>query len=371
MTSVAPLEIFLSCAPGLEPVLRAELVENGFKKPEAEPGGVTLSGGWPEVWRAALVSRIANRVLVRVVRFRASSFPALDTQARRVDWAALLENGAGVRVEAACRKSRLGHSGAVAERIERAVAETAGAKPGGEDGLRILARIERDVCTISLDATGEPLHKRGYKQAVAKAPMRETLAAAFLRGCDYKGKEPVLDPMCGSGTFVIEAAEIASRRAPGRSRSFAFETLASFDPDGFAAVRERLSAPIAPDFTCRGFDRDAGAIDASIANAARASVDGFTEFQKRGVAELVPPDGPPGLVIVNPPYGGRVGEGQGLRALHRTMGDRLKAFRGWRVGLVTSEEALARATGLPFEAPGPIVDHGGLKIRLWRTGPLT
>ena len=275
-----------------------------------------------------------------------------------------------VRVEASCRRSRLYHEGAVAERIERAIGDRLGAPVSPEAAVRVMARIEDNICTLSVDTSGELLHRRGHKEEVNRAPMRETLAALFLRQCGYVGSEPVLDPMCGSGTFVIEAAEIAAGLPPGRSRSFAFEQLAGFDPAAWQAMRAaREPRPTALRFY--GSDRDAGAVRMSRANAERAGVSQLTSFQKVPVEALERPDGPPGLVIVNPPYGGRIGNRKSLYAVYAALGATLgRRFSGWRVGLVTSDAALARATRLPFGPPGRPVDHGGLKIRLWQTKPL-
>ncbi|MFN6977212.1 MAG: class I SAM-dependent RNA methyltransferase, partial [Gemmobacter sp.] len=179
----------------------------------------------------------------------------------------------------------------------------------------------------------------------------------------------VVDPMCGSGTFVIEAAEIASGLAPGRSRGFAFEHLATFDPEAWAHLR--AVAPAATALRFHGHDRDAGAITTSRANAARAGVGAITLFTRQPISDLCPPDGPPGLVVVNPPYGGRIGERRLLYALYGTMGQVLRdRFSGWRVGLVTSDPALAAATGLPFGDPGAAFSNGGIPVRLYRTAAL-
>lgn len=370
MTTDTDFEIFLAAPPGLEPTLLAEVRGKGFRQPKAVPGGVVLRGGWPEVWRANLWVRGAGRVLARLASFRAVHFAQLDDRARRVPWAEVLRPGVPFRVEASCAASRLYHSDAVAQRVETAIRETLGAPASPEAGVTVMARMDHDLCTISVDTSGEPLHKRGYKEAVNAAPMRETMAALFLMRCGYDGKEPVVDPMCGSGTFVIEAAEIAARLNPGRARHFAFEQLASFDPEAWQRMREVRSArePAARAF---GFDRDAGAIAMSHANAERAGVAAHTAFRQGTISELTPPEGPPGLVIVNPPYGSRLGDGRALSPLYRTLGQVLASrFQGWRVGLVTAEPALARATGLPFlptEAPVP---HGGLRVTLFRTAPL-
>ena len=193
----------------------------------------------------------------------------------------------------------------------------------------------------------------------------------FLRQCGYDGTEPVLDPMCGSGTFVIEAAEIAAGLKPGRTRHFAFEQLAGFD----AAAWQRLRAPggaMTPAVRFYGSDHDAGAIRMSQANAARAGVAAMTEFKQQAIANLTAPGGKPGLVMVNPPYGTRIGEKKQLTPLYRALGQTLRSrFAGWRVGLVTTDAQLAQATALPFLAPGDPVSHGGLRVTLFRTGALT
>ncbi len=364
------LSLFLSVPPGLEAALAEEAAEQGFAVRGTEPGGVTIDGGWPEAWRANLLLRGASKVLVRVGSFRAMHLAQLDKRARKFPWSEVLRPDVAVKVEASCRASRIYHAGAAAERVARAIRETLAAPVLPEADLRVMVRIEDDLCTISVDTSGEPLHLRGHKQEVGKAPMRETLAALFLRECGYRGTEPVLDPMCGSGTFVLEAAEIALGLAPGRSRGFAFESLASFGPAAWAAMKA-AARPRGTTLRFHGFDRDAGAVRMSAANALRAGVEGVTAFAQGDVADLPRPEGPPGLVIVNPPYGTRIGNRKLLFALHARMGGVLKErFRGWRVGLVTSDEGLARATGLPFGPPGPHVPHGGLKVRLWRTGAL-
>lgn len=364
------LDLFAACPPGLEPTLLQELRLKGFRQPLAVPGGVAFQGAWPDAWRANLWLRGATRVLARVDAFRVTQLAQLDLRARRTPWPALLRRDTPFRVEASCSASRIWHSGAAAERVERAIAETLGATPDPAAEVAVMVRIDHDLCTLSLDTSGEPLHRRGFKQDVAAAPLRETMAALFLMQCGYGGAEPVLDPMCGSGTFVIEAAEIAARLNPGRARRFAFERLATFDAEAWARMRA-VERPRPPAATCHGSDRDAGSIAAAIANAGRAGMAAGTAFRQAVVSEAEPPPGPPGLVMVNPPYGARLGDAAALVPLHRALGQvLLRRFRGWRVGLVTAEPALARATALPFLPPGPPVPHGGLRVTLWRTAPL-
>jgi putative N6-adenine-specific DNA methylase len=360
-------EIFAMAPPGLEPVLAAEMRELGFADPVAAPGGVTMRGGWRDVWRANLELRGAGRVMATVAGFRALHLAQLDKRARRVDWRAVLQADVPVRVEATSRKSRIYHAGAAAQRVAGAV-EAAGV-PVAEDGaVTLRVRIDDDWVSVAVDTSGEPLHHRGYKLAVGRAPMRETMAALFLRASGFDGSEPVLDPMCGSGTFVIEAAEMAAGAQPGRARGFAFERLASFDAAAFAPLRRE--AVTVPDLRFHGSDRDAGAFSRARENAERAGVGAVCRFEKATVSELQRPEGPPGLVICNPPYGTRVGDRRALFALYASFGKVVaERFRGWRVGLVTTDAGLAKATGLALTS-GPVVPHGGLKVRLWQSDPV-
>ena len=371
MTAADSFEIFLVTAPGLESVLCAEAQSLGFKSPKPVLGGVTVQGGWRDAWRANLELRGAVRVLARIAEFRAMHLAQLDKRARKVAWTALLRPDAPFRVEASCRKSRIYHEGAAAQRIRNAIKDAVGAPVSVDADLCIKARIDDDLCTISIDTSGESLHKRGHKEAVAKAPMRENLAALFLRQCGYKGTEPVLDPMCGSGTFVIEAAEIAAGLKPGRSRSFAFEQLANFDAAAWQRLRAAGPESKMPALRFYGRDHDAGAIRMSTANAARAGVAQLTEFRQAAIEDLAAPDGPPGLVIANPPYGTRIGDKPHLTKLYRALGQTLRArFSGWRVGLVTNDASLAEATTLPLAPPIGPVSHGGIRVSLFLAGPL-
>jgi putative N6-adenine-specific DNA methylase len=205
---------------------------------------------------------------------------------------------------------------------------------------------------------------------MAKAPMRENMAALLLRLCGYDGREPVLDPLCGSGTFVIEAAEWAAGLHPGRNRSFAFEQLATFRPDAWRELRTTTikSAAVEKELMFHGSDRDAGAITAASANATRAGVSAITRFERKAISDIAPPEGPPGLVIMNPPYGARIGEAKKLEALYVSIGKVMhERFAGWRVGLITSNDGLARKTGLPWTNPSAPILHGGLRVKLWQT----
>lgn len=373
-------DIFFIVAPGLESALCEELREKGFAAPKSEPGGVTLRGGWADVWRANLEIRGATRILVRIAAFHAAHLAQLDKLARRVPWGDVLRPDVPVRVEASTKRSKIYHTGAVIQRIETAIFEELGAPIAADAEVCVRARLENNLCTLSIDTSGELLHRRGHKEAVAKAPMRETLASLFLRQCGYDGTEPLVDPMCGSGTFVLEAAEIAAGLNPGRSRDFAFEQFANFNGKAWQKLRAGNTARDV-DTKFYGFDRDAGAIRMATANAKQAGLADLTFFEEQEISELHAPEGAPGLVMINPPYGARIkgrkggggrgGNSKSLQGLYASIGKTLLSrFSGWRVGMVTTDAALAQATKLPFGPPGPYVDHGGLKIRLYQTSPL-
>jgi putative N6-adenine-specific DNA methylase len=365
MTEPVPFEIYLVATPGLEAPLCEEARAAGFDAAVVE-GGVAFMGLWPDVWRANLELRGATRVLARIGSFRAMHLAQLDKRARKVEWAGVLRPDAPVKVEASCKRSRIYHAGAASQRVAKAIAEELGAPIADDAEVRVMVRIEDDLVTISLDTTGESLHKRGFKEGVARAPMRETMAAMFLRQCGFDGTQTVLDPMCGSGTFIIEAAEIALGLKPGRERHFAFEQLAGFDARAWAAMR--VPGPAIPT-TVRffGSDRDAGAIRMANENAERAGVTDRVRFEQQSIETLTPPVGPPGIIIVNPPYGTRIGNKAPLLGLYRTMGTVIRAkFPGWSVGIITTDKDLARATGLGLELVEPTVLHGGLRVGLWR-----
>lgn len=361
-------EIFLATAPGLENALYDEVRRKGFKRAKAIKGGVTIRGGWPEVWRANLWVRGTSRVLARIASFKVLNLAHLNSLAREIPWGDVLEHS--FRVEVSCSKSRIYHSGAAAERIERAISDTLEIPPSSDAEITVMGRIDHDICTLSVDTSGELLHKRGYKVAINKAPMRENMAALFLQQCGYQGAEPVFDPMCGSGTFVIEAAEIAARLNPGRSRHFAFEKLITFDQQAWENMRNvRRQAETGINFY--GSDRDSGAVKMSVENAARAGVDKFTEFKQQTISDMIPPTSTPGLVIINPPYGGRIGDKHKLIPLYQTLGKVLRThFSGWRVGIITTDKSLAQATDLPFLPESEPVQHGGLRINLFHTDVL-
>lgn len=374
-----PLDLFIVTAPGLEALTLAEVRALGLDAEVGEPGGLVLRGDRAALEQLHLQLRTATRVLVRVAGFTATSFAELERRARLVDWTRGVIPGARVRLRVTCRKSRLYHSDAVAERVARAIGEqvrgvevssTAGGDTradAGADEQLIVVRFVRDRATVSLDASGAALHARGYREATARAPLRETLAAALLLAAEWAPEAPLVDPMCGSGTIAIEAALRARGIPPGAHRAFAFERWPGHDAAAWRArraaalaeARPRAPAPIVAS------DRDAGAVAAARANAERAGVADDVTVLRRGVSEFEPPEASdPGWVVSNPPYGVRVGEREPLRALYARLGAVLRERApGWHVALLSADEALERATALPL---GPVLRtaNGGIPVRV-------
>lgn len=373
--------LFAIAAPGLEPLLAAELAGMGIAA-TVEAGGVEWEGPPEQLYTANLRLRSASRVLVRVAEFRARAFYELERHARKIPWERFVGGGAPVRLRVTSRKSRLYHQNAVAERVLEAIhrrvgplsasleAGEEGEEDGGDEQLFVV-RFLHDRCTISADASGALLHQRGYRQAIAKAPLRETLAAAALLGSGWHGQAPLLDPMCGSGTIAIEGALLARRIAPGlanmdrQPRRFAFQQWPDFDAGLWERVvsearEEILSAsPVA----IRGSDRDAGAVEAARANAQRAGVAENIEFEQHPLSAADPPAGP-GWLVTNPPYGVRVGEAAPLRNLYAALG-RLARERltGWTLALISAERMLEAQVGLRFQ-DAISTRNGGIPVRL-------
>ncbi len=370
-TPQTDFEIFLVTLPGLETYLYSEVTEQGFRKPKIISGGVTIRGGWKDVWRANLVLRGASKVLARIGEFRALHLAQLDKRSRKFPWEDYLSPGYSVKVEVSTNnQSKIYHEGAATQRIEKAIHESFSAKIAtslDEADILIKVRIERNLVSFSIDTSGIALHKRGHKQAMGKAPLRETIAAMTLRACNYKRTEPLLDPMCGSGTYPIEAAEISANLMAGRDRRFAFEKLVGYDAVAVQSMKDNwYTRDITPHYY--GFDQNKQVVESAQANAMRAGVDRACQFTAQSLSKLKRPEGPVGLVMVNPPYGIRIGDKKMLLKLYSNFGNVMREqFSGWRVGMITADKKLAEATKLPWLQPSPPIPHGGLKIWLYQT----
>jgi putative N6-adenine-specific DNA methylase len=370
MSSRPQYDAFVITAPGLEPLVVAELKALGLRDARAVEGGATFAATRRTLYESNLHLRTASRVVVRAAEFGAKAFHELERRAAKVPWEVFVSPNLPVSMRVTCRKSRLYHSDAVAERVAGVIVSRV---PGvqmapGESEVAsqlILVRLLHDQCTISIDSSGPLLHFRGYRQAVAKAPLRETLAAAALLASGWRGDAPLIDPMCGSGTIPIEGALIARRIAPGLGRQFAFESWPDFDSGLWREVTAAATARViarAP-AAIKGSDRDAGAIEAAVSNAERAGVLDDIEFSERPVSAIQPTP-TPGWVVSNPPYGVRVGERDRLRNLYAQLGNVLRAkCSGWRLVLLSADPALERQLRFRLE---PILrtSNGGIKVRV-------
>jgi len=370
--ALLPLHCFAAAAPGLEPLVAEELrALSGLVPLEPgvpEPGGVTFRTDRRGLYAANLHLRIASRVLVRLGSFRAATFHELERRGARLPWAGFVPNGRAVRFRVTSKKSRLYHQEAVAERLTRMIgAPTPGLDADTPGAQEFVVRLFRDECTVSADASGELLHRRGYRLATAKAPLRETLAAAMLAGSGWTAEAPLVDPFAGSGTIPIEAALYTRRIPPGLHREFAFQHWPGYDArawtallaDARAAIRPEAPAPIA------GSDRDAGAVAAATANAERAGVADDIVWRRAALSAIEPPAGP-GWVVTNPPYGTRVGERQRLRDLYAQLGHVLRRrCSGWEAAILSAHAELERQTALPFATVLATV-NGGIRVRLVR-----
>jgi len=377
---------FTPAVPGFETEVQRELWTLGAH-PHTEDGGFFWKGTWRDFYRAQLLLRTAGRVLVRIKEFEALTFVDLEREVNTLPWRRFLSPGRAFKLKVTCTKSKLYHEDAVAERVAAAV-EAAGGQwfPEADDAdaQLFVIRAFRDQFTVSADGSGEHLHKRGYRQQAAKAPLRETVAASLLcasgwipaveegtgRGAATRYKAPetdLTDPFCGSGTIVIEAALAARRVPPGMAnaglepRAYAFQQWPSFDADEWKNTVTSLKSKVlekAP-MTLRGSDRDAGAVASAQANAARAGVGRDIVFERKAVSDAAIPAA--GFVVTNPPFGVRVSEGADLRDLYASFG-KLTARPGLRAAWLCADPAFAQAAG------GLGVPGGWTKLRAFPNG---
>ncbi len=397
------LRLFVASAPGLEPLLREELAVLGIEEATAVPGGVSCFGDLEDVYRINCGCGLGLRVLVRVAEFFARDFRTLERVVGSLAWERWLHAERGVRVRAHSQRSRLYHTKAIVERIERGIrvrtadahvlrgddrAEGPGGGELGEGGAEptlVQVRFVRDRCTISVDTTGTLLHKRGWREQTAKAPLREDIARALLTVSGWRPGMAVIDPCAGAGTLVIEAARWAAGCSPGGDRRFVCMGAPGFDRAAFERVRAtldldcRVGQALGASFLAR--DRNAGAVAATVANAERAGVAEALTCIEAPLGELeLPvlrcPDG--AALVCNPPWGKRTGDLGRLRNLYATLGKFARAAHAQlgdlagpgqprpmlRIGLVTSDPGLAHATGLGLERR-LTTDHGGIKVGLW------
>ena len=378
------MRLVATCVLGLEEILEGELSALGAAEIEREKGAVAFSGSWQDCWRANWRLRTANRVLVELGSWEgrdggelAAGARALvsgrlpgrkDRAAAGIDPAVLLYPDRSFSIQATCTGSQIRDSRWAALSVKDGIVDGQRDRWGrrasidrADPEVHLRLRLHRDRATLLLDTSGEPLDRRGYRAVTSGAPLREQLAAACVLASGWDGSGPVVDPMCGSGTLLVEAAWIALGRSPGCLReAWAFERLPGFDRGAFDAIRgEPLPAP-GPGVHLWGNDRSAEALGAARVNLERAGLLSRATLSRGDAAQIQPPEGP-GLVVVNPPHGERLGaDAPGWRA----VGDLLKQrFKGWRAVVLAGGEDRGKHIGLRPRRRMPVM-NGPLEARI-------
>ncbi|HET7562922.1 MAG TPA: bifunctional 23S rRNA (guanine(2069)-N(7))-methyltransferase RlmK/23S rRNA (guanine(2445)-N(2))-methyltransferase RlmL [Rhodanobacteraceae bacterium] len=374
-------DFFATCPKGLEYLLRDELAALGAEAHEAL-AGVRFSGSLEHAYRACLESRLASRILLTLSEFDAPDAEALYAGVRAIDWSGHFAPDATLAIDAGGSSGSITHSKFAAQKTKDAIAdqcrERFGTRPTIETDrpdVRLNLRLHKGRATLSLDLSGEPLHRRGWRREAGEAPLKENLACAMLLRAHwpeiYAAGGALVDPMCGSGTLLIEGAWMVAGVAPGLERGY-FGLLGWRGHDQALwqrlcyDARERATEGLRGLRSCFfGSDADPRMIATATHNLQSAGVAGFVTLGKHDVAHLQrPPDFASGLVITNPPYGERMGDVEALPALYRQFGDRLKAdFPGWRAAVLTSEPKLERALGLNPDKRY-VLYNGALECRL-------
>jgi 23S rRNA (guanine2445-N2)-methyltransferase / 23S rRNA (guanine2069-N7)-methyltransferase len=353
---------FATAPKGVEPILEQELIGLGAGSVRQRKGGVAFEGDLATGYGACLWSRTASRVLLVLAHVPADSAGALYEAVVELPWEEHLSPDATLAIDFVGRSPTITHSGFGAQKVKDAIVDRLRARAGRRPSvdlqypdLRINVHLAGDRAAIAVDLSGEALHRRGYRDETVAAPLKENLAAALLLKAGWpqlaRAGGTFLDPMCGSGTFPIEAALIAADRAPGLLRPrWGFEGWLGHVPALWRRIldeaRQRAAGGLEELPLIVGGDEDARAIRAARANAGGAGLGERIRFERRTLAQQTPA-GPPGLVVVNPPYGERLGDAQALAAVYETLGDLLKArFSGWRAAVFTGSPDLGKRMGL-------------------------
>lgn len=348
------IELMAPCHFGLEAVLKKEILDLGYEISKVEDGKVTFLGDWEAVCYANIFLRTAERVLVKIGSFQATTFEELFVGTRSLPWEKYIpENGKFWVAKATSIKSKLFSPSdiqsimkkAMVERMKQSYHRDWFPEDGASFPLRVT--IMKDEVTVGLDTSGISLHKRGYRKMTAKAPITETLAAALILLTPWRGNRILVDPFCGSGTFPIEAAMIAADMAPGMNRTFLAQGWEHLIPkQTWEDVREdacdRVNLDIETDI--QGYDIDGDVIKAARENARLAGVDHLIHFQQREVAALSHPK-KYGFIITNPPYGERIEEKEALPGLYSQIGTAFDRLDTWSKYMITSYDQAEKYIG--------------------------
>lgn len=347
-------ELIAPCHFGLESVLKREIYDMGYEIIQVEDGRITFEGDAEAICRGNIFLRTTERVLLKVGRFHATTFEELFQGIKALPWEDYIPaDGKFWVTKASSIKSKLFSPSDIQSIVKKAMVERMKQEYDmdwfPEDGASYPVRVflMKDEVTVTIDTTGESLHKRGYRTMTSKAPLKETLAAALILLTPWKADRILVDPFCGSGTFPIEAAMIAANIAPGMKRHFLAETWDNLIPkelwqECFMEAEEMVNTDIEVDV--QGYDIDGDVIKAARENAKRAGVEELIHFQQRPVKELHHPK-KYGFIITNPPYGERLEEKEALPALYKEIGMAYQNLDAWSLYIITSYEDAEKYIG--------------------------
>lgn len=365
---------FATCPRGLEPLLAEELTAVGGEEVNPVAGGVHFAGEWPVCYRANLESRIATRILWHLVTGPYAREDDIYRLAVRQLWPNHFTVGCTLRVVTTAVKCPLKSIDYVTLRVKDAVCdrfrEDTGERPNIDTrhpDVSVHVFLTENTCSLYLDTSGQPLWQRGFRKATVAAPLKENLAAGILKLAGWTPERPLVDPMCGSGTFLLEALQMALDRAPGLDRTFGFERLRRFDAAAWMTLRAAAEARVR---TCtpaviRGSDSDGEAVRAARRNLQEAGFANLATVDRRDVLDLDPPVGEGGILLANPPYGERIGEQNELAALYPALGAVLKQrWAGWNAFFFTADTRLPKGVGLKPSRKTPLF-NGPLECRLY------
>lgn len=347
------ITLHATAAFGIETVLKNEIQQLGYQVTRSENGFIEYQSDLFGIAKSNVWLRTADRVYLKLAEFKAVTFTELFDQIKVIDWAALLPEDARIVIQPKSVKSTLFSLSDIQSISKKAIIEklklTYHCDWFSESGVsyNIHVHFLKDQVQVLLDTSGTGLHKRGYRRAQNDAPIKETLASALVMLANWNSKLPLTDPMCGSGTLLIEAAMIGMNLAPGLNRSFAFEEFEWMPKEHVIQVKKEAKASIVknPEFMLKGYDRDEKALMAAQGNASHAGVAKVISFEKRDLADLAL-DEPFGSLITNPPYGERLEEQTQVEALYTLLGKKMKAYPRWSVFVITSYEFFERCYGL-------------------------
>ncbi|HEX3057720.1 MAG TPA: THUMP domain-containing protein [Usitatibacter sp.] len=368
-----PNYFFAPCPRGLAPALAGELADLGAHHPQAAEAGVSFTGPFDLVYAANLHSRIASRILWRVAQFPYSNENDVYERGKEVQWREYFSAERTFKVETNAHRSPVKSLDFVTLRVKDAIADhfrgALGHRPSvspRDPDVRVHAFLDAKMCTLYIDTSGEPLFKRGRRDFVGEAPLKKNLAAGILRIAGWRPGVALLDPMCGAGTFLSEAADITLARAPGRSRAFGFQNLSRYNAstwERLLAKAQREEKPMAP-LPIYGSDLYGRTVDSARMNLRDAGLESAVTLKQVNLLELSAPAAT-GLLVTNPPYGVRLGEKEDLAQFYPQLGDTLKKrFAGWTAFILSGDPELAKLIRLSA-SKRTVLYNGALECRLY------